>query len=288
MNEDPVAEFENKYAAGIPLASGAEEDVSEQFGGFFYRIPFGGPPLLVRDKMRHKLDKKQMPLMREPLVIDEPATAIVRELLAPDRLGCKGAFVVMNDGKDDERRAAGRERWLKWRSSKALGIQAWWMQFQAEAKATPNSLPPVMPQHVRVEIDFLRRHAQEIHFAGRKRYICTLDGNDFDSYDECLAYVANLFGAELRQQNDVPAKYVQDNQQLLASAISAGKKARAEATPDVETSVVDLTEGKKLLAEATEKGVALTRAEKKALASGETDTIAAVRAQLAQAPVGPA
>jgi hypothetical protein len=284
MSEDPVAEFENKYAAGIPLASGAEEDVSEQFGGFFYNIPKGGQTF-VRDKMRHKLDKKQMPILSEPLVIDEPATAIVRELLAPDRLGCKGVFVVMNDGKDDERRAAGRERWMKWRSSKALGIQAWWMKYSAEAKATPHALPPVMPQHVRTEIDFLRRHAQEIHFVGRKRYICTLDGNDFDSYDECLSYVANLFGAELRQQNDVPAKYVQDNQQLLASAISAGKKAREEsAVPPVETSVVALEDGSKTLDEAVAKKVKLTRAERKALLDGDADTIKAVREQISQAP----
>jgi hypothetical protein len=283
MSEDPVAEFESKYAAGIPLASGAEEDVSAQFGGFFYNIPKGGQ-LFVKDKMRHKLDKKQMPIMSEPLVVDEPATAIVRELLAPDRLGCQGAFVVMNDGKDDERRASGRARWLAWRSSKALGIQAWWMKYSAEARATPHSLPPVMPQHVRVEIDFLRRHAQEIHFVGRKRYICTLDGNDFDSYDECLAYVSNLFGAELRQQNDVPSKYVQDNQQLLASAISAGKKAREEAgVPPVETSVVALEDGSKTLDEAVAKKVKLTRAERKALLDGDAATIKAVREQIAQA-----
>ena len=174
---------------------------------------------------------------------------------------------------------------MKWRSSKALGIQQWWMQYSAEAKATPHSLPPVMPQHVRVEIDFLRKHAQEIHFVGRKRYICTLDGNDFDSYDECLAYVANMFGAELQRQNDIPAKYVQDNQQLLAAAITAGKKAREESSPAVETSVVDLETGAKTLETALARGVKLTRAEKKALLDGKADAIAAVQAQIDEAPV---
>jgi hypothetical protein len=72
---------------------------------------------------------------------------------------------------------------------------------------------------------------------------------------------------------------------MLKNAADAGAKARSEAMElPVETSVVDLEVGAKILEEAQTKGVKLTRAEKKALLDGKPDAIKAAQDQIAQAP----
>ena len=284
MSADPVAEFLAREERGIVLASGAEEDVTEQLGAIFYTIPAGGT-CPVYDKKEHPRDKQQRPDLKAAPVSVEPAAVIVRALLSADRLGRKGAYVVMGDGKDDERRAAGRKRWLEYRSAQAQTKQLWWLQYVSASKATPNSITPTMPQHVRVEMDFLRKYAREINIGDRKRFICTLDGYDFDTYAEAVAYVKNMFSHELDRLGDLPEKYIQDNQIMAKNAADAGARARAEAMEaPVETSVVDLEVGAKVLEEAQAKGVKLTRAEKKALLDGKQDAIKAAQDQIAQAP----
>ena len=291
MNSDPVREFIEQKGQGIPMATGADEEVYEQYAGMHYRIK-PGEIFRVQDRKEHpRSSKDQKPdLTATPTTVPGgDAASIVTALLATDRLGRKGAYVVVGDGKDDQRRAEGRKRWLAWRASVATTKQAWWMKYVGAAKATPDSPPPIMPQDVRREVEFLTRYRTEISLADRKRYICTIDGMDFDRQEDARAYVSTLHAHKV-QDGSSPDLYIQDNQALLQSAAFAGNKAREEAEAPapapqrpVETfDASQIAEGVKVLSEAKAAGVKMLREERVKLQAGDPYTIRFIRQQIAE------
>jgi hypothetical protein len=281
MNLDPVDDFMSRYSEGIPVASGAEEDVEETYGGETYKIRFGAPPLMVGDRKDFPRGDGGKPDFTKAPVSIQGASAreIVKELLSMGRLGRKGAYVVMGDGKDEERREAGRQKWMAFSMSEALNTQAEWMQYAMAAKA-PGALPPIMPERVRRAINFLQKYSSEVRSTGRKRFICTRDGNDFDTLDAALEYARSIYSSELTQSGEQAEKYVQDNQAVMASAAKAGQLSRGREPAAIETSVSDLAEGKRLLAEAGRKKVKITRPEKAGLDSGNAETITRLKDQI--------
>jgi hypothetical protein len=282
MNLDPVADFLNsRYSVGIPLASGAEEDVEETYGGETYRIRFGAPPLIVEDRKDYPRGDGGKPDFTKAPVSIQGASAreIVKVLLEMGRLGRKGAYVVMGDGRDEERKEAGRQKWMAWAMSEARNTQAEWMQYAMAAKA-PGALPPIMPERVRRAINFLQKYSSEVRSTGRKRFICTRDGNDFDTLESALEYVRSIYSAELTQSGEQAERYVQDNQKVMESAARAGQLSRLPEPPSVETPVSDVAEGDRLLTEAVRKKVKITRAEKAGLVAGNAETIARLKDQI--------
>ncbi len=305
MSPSAIDEFEARYESGIPLATAADEEVSEEYGGIIYTIK-PGEIFRLKDRKEHPRDPKTgVFITTAPPVTAEAGAAgdIVRALLMHDRMGRLGVYLVMGDGKDDQRRAAARQIWLKARSEVALAVQAHWMREVKAAESVPGALPPTMPERVRKHVKWLRDHSQEVQLVGRKRYVVKIDSNDFDTYQDATSYVETVHGNLLLETGTKSEDHVIDSQSGLTSKVKANVRAAAEAAPEfdppaVETPIVDesnrpspgvadtvrnMEAGAALLKAATALGIELTRGEKQSLKAGDTNKFSAVRKQIEEA-----
>jgi hypothetical protein len=282
MNE--LDDLKSLTATGIEVGSGAEEELSTQVAGLFYRFP-PNSITVVNDRTEYPKDPKGMyHLIDRPPVVSEgwDAKNVVKHILDEIRLGGKGLYIVKGDGRDEERRKLARGQWIQWRMSKAQAVQSNWVKKVEDARNTPGASIPRPEDDVRREMNFIRDHASEIAVSDRKRYLCTLDGMDFDTSEECAEHIRQFFGHRLKEQNATPDRFIEDTEVDLEAARKAGAVARARqksVTVSVNPSN-DPQRGAAVLQKAKDMGVKLTKAENKGLSEGDLSVIETVEQAL--------
>lgn len=285
MNE--LDDLKSLGVRGIEVGSGAGEVLETQVAGLIYKFP-PNAVTVVGDRMEYPLDEKKINhILSAPPVVSPgwDALAVVRHILDSIRLGGKGLYVVMHDGQDDERRKKAYKQWLQWRTARAQSVQSTWVKRVEGARQTPGAPIPIMPQSVRKEMEFLRDHVHEITDIDRKRYVCVLDGADFDTLDEAVEHVSMFFAHRLKEESSKPERYIQDTEIELKQAREAGRRAAArEAAQEPFAPVAlgaDIEGGLALIQKAKDMGVKLTSTERKGLSDGDLGVIVDVKERLA-------
>jgi hypothetical protein len=194
------------------------------------------------------------------------ASEIVKFIVSSDGRGLKGFCVLMGDGRDEQRKAEARRKYIDWRVAHSKTVQALWLSQVQAAVEAPGGIAPVQPKHVRRELEFLRQY--ESGALDRKAFVCKIDGFESDSYDDVARYVAQMY----------PGQPVEPNIQ----SIGAGPAPAKPAAP-VAPKAKDSEEGVFLLERAGELKVELSVGDQKGLRFGDPDVITDVTARLVAA-----
>lgn len=202
LNEIPAT----TYVVG----NAGDEVVERQVSGIFYRFE-PSSKTVVKDRYDYvRNDKGQIPrnkLGEIPIGAAKEvpkggdARTILTALFSDEpgfRAGDAGLYLLRNDGRDDLRYKVARDKYLASRVERASRLQNEWTDRCMRLK--PGELPPVMPQHIRDEINFLAKHKAGV--VNRKRYISRLGDFESDVRDEVAAHLRMTYPALYDAQGD--------------------------------------------------------------------------------------
>ena len=186
-------------------------------------------------------------------MLDAEAAQIAAEICAPDRMGPKGFCVLLNDGQDEARKLAARQKWVAWRLAdatarhQALALRA--------ANATPG-FPPLIKRNESAALLWLERY-------NRGEFNSYISGVSEATAHEDLERLARL----------TPGLTIPEKPE--SKAAPTGPVAPVEDSDEPEVGVL-------LLKKAKKAKVTLTRAELEGLIEGDDEVIAAVARKVAK------
>lgn len=266
MSTEALDILKSQAVGRITLWSGSDRNEVYQMGGHFYRFPPQGE-CLVADRRDHQWNKnKTFKLTGKPTVMPEgyDARSTAEELIK--KYGWKGLTVLLDDGDDERRKREARRVYLEWRVNFARQTQQSWLE-KVRTATKGGGLPPVQPKGVREEIEFLERY--EAGLVDRKRYISRVDGFESDDRSEVVAWHAEKYPDEVRNQGA----------DALIMDLWEGKAGRrpkppeeldAETPPpEPESTAIEKSDIVLLISRATQLGVDLGEDETRAILEGD-------------------
>jgi hypothetical protein len=225
----------------VVLYNGSEEDIRGGFNGEIYSFP-AHKETVIRDIMDYPMDKSMRRARDQSLRPEFSAREIAEHLLLQFDGGLmdRGLTVLTGDKEiDDQSREEARDRAIRSRVARSRVLQAHWLAVVATAARSPNEPPPIMPQRVRSAIQFLKEHERDVLRKDRKRFICLIDSEEFDTMEEVAAYITANYAQRLAQEGtDDPSKFFMDleamQKDIEASAKKRQKKQEARERGEVD------------------------------------------------------
>ena len=256
---DSISDIERFARPKISIYyAGDEPDMVEVAGHYYSFMPKSAS--MIEDQYTYPM--MQTPTGQKPNFAMRElsmSSVDVTKALLEDRSE-KGYCVLYGDGRDGERMAMARQKYVAWRYAQAKRVQASWLT--SVAKATDGGgIAPVQTKRVRDEIMWLRQH--EMGLIDRQRYVCRIDGFEAANRDEVVRYIKSMYPTQDAESN------VQDLGDMASQA-----PAPVEPKPRVSP------EGQRLIDVAQAQGLALSVADKKGLTYGDGDVITDVRSRL--------
>lgn len=160
-------------------------------------------PLEILDRQTYPVDKNNQPIMTEPTFTPKggDSYSIVRTIFLDEpgfKGGERGLFVIRDDGRDEERYAIARRKYVEARCTRARERQDKWTELLKRQK--PGSIPLQMSKDLKEDIVFLRRHESGI--IDRAAYISWRGDFEHDDRAKVVEYVKLMYPAEYAERGD--------------------------------------------------------------------------------------
>lgn len=283
------ADLSQMVAGQIVLFNTSEEELDNQVSGHIYRIKPGGELKInpIKDQPRDKMSDKRMMEAAPTIVMNSDEVA--RHLLTQSGWYERGVTPVYGDSRDQTLKEEARKRYVKNRIARAIVVQTDWLATVQNAQKVPGSLPPIMPDRVRVEMDFLRRNQRQVERAERDRFVCTIDGFQTNDEDEMKRYITTNYAAHMQQAgHEDPSPFYQDLDARKQGIAAMYERQRAQALAQDEPKTDESKTAKFLIEKAEALGVNLTKADLLGLALQNSEVVSAVIERLAKKESTPA
>jgi hypothetical protein len=281
------AQLSSTVFGKVILFNTSEEELDNQVNGEIYRLK-PGAQITIDAIMRHPVDKstgrRQTGLAKEAVLT---ADQVARHLLLVSGWYERGVTPIFgNDLVDAEAKKKAHERYVKYRVARAMIVQNRWLTEVKEVQRIPGSLPPVMPERIRQDLEFLQRWQAQALRSDRKRYISEIDGYQSDDLEEMKAYITKNYSDHLQIHND-PLQFIHDLEAQRKGTQAQFAKARAKALQEaasigevVAPMAQQTDEVEALVARAEKLEVNLTKADYKGLALRDPETLKAIADRL--------
>lgn len=280
----------------IVIYNASEEELDNQVSGHIFRC-MPGATIEIRGIEDFPVNQTVGSLrqgrreMNMAKIIVMEADKVARHLLLVSGWYERGATPIFgNEAIDGPAKEAARNRYIKSRVARAMVTQTHWLSVVNETQKVPGSLPPIMPENIRIELDFLNRHQAQVLRGERKRYICSVDGWQSDNLEEITKYVVDHYPDHIRDKgfgdpsvliHDLEAQAKGIQAQFAAQRAKALREAGSGGHVQQEEDVTGF-----LIEKAEKLGINLTKADYRGLATHDREVIATLTERLARKEAG--
>lgn len=279
------------------VCNAGDEDIEKTVSSIIYRVPARGS-IEIGDRMDYERDEKgailrdkQGNIDAQKLVAGKGAGAaynVVKVLFSPEpsfNAGDEGLYVLRGDGRDDEREAIARAKYVKARCARAAAAQERWHAIVAKSKS---NVPMRMPKKLQADVDFLALHENGVVLEDERAPFISFDGRDFETREAAELYVQRVHPA-VWETGSFEGKALIVERDAAAPRPIAAPVARpvdvvapvADPIPEPEGLSDDEVEF--ITTSAIEYGVTLTKADLTGMLRGDRDVVDDITTRLADA-----